>query len=134
MKRISDECVQSMLSEVCLYFSVDVDILLSRTRKRHVVTVRQVLSRIMTDVFKMSLHTVAAILKRDHATVLISRNVCRDLCDVECDYASDYQKCVELCLNVYYAIYKEKFFPALGAKKKSARGAISQLQRVVSVC
>lgn len=79
--------LDGLLEFIIKEFSYSKDILLSKTRKREVVFVRQVFCFLAVKSLKekryggISLATIGQYINRDHATVLHSVNTIQDLCD-----------------------------------------------------
>jgi chromosomal replication initiator protein DnaA len=76
--------IQEIQKEVCSYFGLPNDQLLSRTRKREIVQARQIAMYLSRNLTKNSLASIGAqIGGKDHATVLHACNTVCDLIDTD---------------------------------------------------
>lgn len=84
--------IEKIRDIVCSYFSLTVDAISTKSRKREVVQARQIAMYLSKQHTKESLSTIGnAIGKRDHATVLHACKVVNDLKDIDKSFRSSLQ-------------------------------------------
>ncbi|MDO9152209.1 MAG: chromosomal replication initiator protein DnaA [Paludibacter sp.] len=81
--------VESIRDKVCEYFSLSVDAISTKSRKREVVQARQIAMYLSKQLTKNSLSSIGmAIGQRDHATVLHACKIVNDLMDIDKNFRS----------------------------------------------
>lgn len=81
--------VESIRDVVCEYFSLTVDAISTKSRKREVVQARQIAMYLSKQLTKNSLSSIGlAIGQRDHATVLHACKIVNDLMDIDKNFRS----------------------------------------------
>jgi chromosomal replication initiator protein len=82
--------VESIRDLVCDYFSLSVDAISTKSRKREVVQARQIAMYLSKQLTKNSLSSIGlAIGQRDHATVLHACKIVNDLMDIDKNFRSN---------------------------------------------
>ncbi|MGB4414832.1 MAG: chromosomal replication initiator protein DnaA [Paludibacter sp.] len=81
--------VEKIRDAVCEYFSLSVDAISTKSRKREVVQARQIAMYLSKQLTKNSLSSIGfAIGQRDHATVLHACKIVNDLMDIDKNFRS----------------------------------------------
>jgi chromosomal replication initiator protein len=81
--------VEKIRDVVCEYFSLSVDAISTRSRKREVVQARQIAMYLSKQLTKNSLSSIGnSIGQRDHATVLHACKIVNDLMDIDKNFRS----------------------------------------------
>lgn len=81
--------VEKIRDVVCEYFSLSVDAISTKSRKREVVQARQIAMYLSKQLTKNSLSSIGfAIGQRDHATVLHACKIVNDLMDIDKNFRS----------------------------------------------
>lgn len=85
--------VEKIRDAVCEYFSLSVDAISTKSRKREVVQARQIAMYLSKQLTKNSLSSIGfAIGQRDHATVLHACKIVTDLMDIDKNFRSSVQE------------------------------------------
>jgi chromosomal replication initiator protein len=88
--------VEKIRDAVCEYFSLSVDAISTKSRKREVVQARQIAMYLSKQLTKNSLASIGlAIGQRDHATVLHACKIVNDLMDIDKGYRMSIQEIEE---------------------------------------
>ena len=88
--------VEKIRDVVCEYFSLSVDAISTKSRKREVVQARQIAMYLSKQLTKSSLSTIGnAIGQRDHATVLHACKIVNDLLDCDKNFRSNVREIEE---------------------------------------
>jgi chromosomal replication initiation ATPase DnaA len=85
-QRKSVDCIDSdyLLKLICSKFNLEFEMLVSKSRKRHLVIARQIFYYLMVFNSNKALRTIALKVERnDHSTVIHGKNVIEDLCFVD---------------------------------------------------
>ncbi|MBQ1696219.1 MAG: chromosomal replication initiator protein DnaA, partial [Bacteroidales bacterium] len=89
-REISIDYIQKV---VCNYFSMSVDVLSSKTRKREIVQARQIAMYFAKNMTKCSLAVIGnAIGNKDHATVLHACKTVNNLIDTDKNFKQDLEE------------------------------------------
>jgi chromosomal replication initiator protein len=81
--------VEKIRDVVCEYFSLSVDAISTKSRKREVVQARQIAMYLSKQLTKNSLSSIGnTIGQRDHATVLHACKIVNDLMDIDKSFRS----------------------------------------------
>ncbi len=89
-REISIEYIQKM---VCEYFTIGVDLVKSKTRKREIVQARQISMYFAKDLTKASLKTIGMHFGgRDHSTVIHACQTVNDLMETDKKFKSDVEE------------------------------------------
>jgi chromosomal replication initiator protein len=81
--------VEKIRDVVCEYFSLSVDAISTKSRKREVVQARQIAMYLSKQLTKNSLSSIGnTIGQRDHATVLHACKIVNDLMDIDKGFRS----------------------------------------------
>lgn len=92
IKRI-DHTVEKIRDMVCEYFSLSVDAIATKSRKREVVQARQIAMYLSKQLTKNSLSSIGfAIGQRDHSTVLHACKIVSDLMDIDKNFRLNVQE------------------------------------------
>lgn len=92
IKRI-DHTVEKIRDMVCEYFSLTVDAIATKSRKREVVQARQIAMYLSKQLTKNSLSSIGfAIGQRDHSTVLHACKIVSDLMDIDKSFRLNVQE------------------------------------------
>jgi len=92
--------VEKIRDTVCDYFSIPVDAIFTKSRKREVVQARQIAMYLSKQFTKNSLSSIGkAIGERDHATVLHACKIVNDLMDTDKDFRSSVKAIEEILRN-----------------------------------
>lgn len=92
IKRI-DHTVEKIRDMVCEYFSLTVDAIATKSRKREVVQARQIAMYLSKQLTKNSLSSIGfAIGQRDHSTVLHACKIVSDLMDIDKNFRLNVQE------------------------------------------
>ncbi len=88
--------VEKIRDTVCEYFSLSVDSISTKSRKREVVQARQIAMYLSKQLTKNSLSSIGfTIGKRDHATVLHACKIVTDLMDIDKNFRSSVKEIEE---------------------------------------
>ena len=88
--------VEKIRDVVCDYFSLSVDAISTKSRKREVVQARQIAMYLSKQLTKNSLSSIGfAIGQRDHATVLHACKIVNDLMDIDKNFRSSVKEIQE---------------------------------------
>ena len=88
--------VESIRDAVCDYFSLSVDAISTKSRKREVVQARQIAMYLSKQLTKNSLSSIGfTIGQRDHATVLHACKIVNDLMDIDKSFRSSVKEIQE---------------------------------------
>jgi chromosomal replication initiator protein len=88
--------VEKIRDAVCEYFSLSVDAISTKSRKREVVQARQIAMYLSKQMTKSSLSSIGlAIGQRDHATVLHACKIVTDLMDIDKNFRSSIREIEE---------------------------------------
>jgi chromosomal replication initiator protein len=89
-REISIEFIQKL---VCDYFTIPVDLVKSKTRKREIVQARQISMYYAKDLTKASLKTIGMHFGgRDHSTVIHACQTVNDLIETDKKFKSDIEE------------------------------------------
>ncbi|HQG68449.1 MAG TPA: helix-turn-helix domain-containing protein, partial [Paludibacteraceae bacterium] len=92
--------VEKIRDTVCDYFSIPVDAIFTKSRKREVVQARQIAMYLSKQFTKNSLSSIGkAIGERDHATVLHACKIISDLMDTDKKFRSNVKAIEEILRN-----------------------------------
>jgi chromosomal replication initiator protein len=92
--------VEKIRDTVCEYFSIPVDAIFTKSRKREVVQARQIAMYLSKQFTKNSLSSIGkAIGERDHATVLHACKIVGDLMDTDKGFRSSVKAIEEILRN-----------------------------------
>ncbi len=92
IKRV-DHTVEKIRDMVCEYFSLTVDAIATKSRKREVVQARQIAMYLSKQLTKNSLSSIGfAIGQRDHSTVLHACKIVSDLMDIDKNFRLNVQE------------------------------------------
>lgn len=85
----NEEIVTKSEAVVSSYYSLDIPILRSETRKREYVKARQILFWIQEQLTTLSLNKIGGPYGKDHSTVLHGKRIINDLVAVNDKYGKD---------------------------------------------
>jgi chromosomal replication initiator protein len=88
--------VEKIRDVVCEYFSLSVDAISTKSRKREVVQARQIAMYLSKQLTKNSLSSIGSTIgQRDHATVLHACKIVNDLMDIDKNFRSSVREIEE---------------------------------------
>jgi chromosomal replication initiator protein len=88
--------VEKIRDVVCEYFSLSVDAISTKSRKREVVQARQIAMYLSKQLTKNSLSSIGSTIgQRDHATVLHACKIVTDLMDIDKNFRSSVREIEE---------------------------------------
>ena len=88
--------VEKIRDVVCDYFSLSIDAISTKSRKREVVQARQIAMYLSKQLTKSSLSTIGSTIgQRDHATVLHACKIVNDLMDCDKNFRTSVKEIEE---------------------------------------